>query len=209
MSGSTINSKIQKVFGKVANKIGYQFEVYRSLDYLNPIQTKNFIGYVNAGYSLDDAFEKQKSYSFSLYNLWVDTTNYRPGDIFVNQDKTFTLVANDPIATPSAICSISKLSIYRPTYNATGGFSAKRSQVYTNIPAQIISTSSSSNQGNAAGFTQIKNPIQEWDIWVWLPEGSIKPRDIIVDDAGNDMVITSIEPAGNMGYQLHTMTTKL
>lgn len=209
MSGATINTKVQNIFGKVANKIGYQFEVYRSLDYLKPIQTKNFIGYVNAAYSLDDSFEKQKSYSFNLYNLWVNTLAYKPGDIFVNNDKTFTLVANDPIATPSAICSISKVSIYRPVYTATGGFSAKRSQIYTQIPAQIVSTSSGSNQGNSAGFTQIKNPVQEWDIWVWLPEGSIKPRDVLVDDAGNDMIITSIEPAGNMGYQLHTMTTKI
>lgn len=212
MSGQSINSKLQKAYGKVADKIGFNFSVYRSLDYINPIQPKNYYDTVNLAYSLDTNFTKQQGYSFDLYNLFVDTTKFRPGDIFVSTDltKRFTLVANDPIATPQGIQSINKISIYRPTYNSTGGFSAKRTEIYTYIPAQIMSTSSAQSIGNAAsGMTSIKAPVQEWDIWVWLPIGSIKPRDIITDDMGNDMAITSIEPFGSLGYKLHTQSTKL
>lgn len=211
MSGQSLNLKVQKAFDKVAQKVGYNFLVYRSLDYLNPIQPKNYFSSVNLAYSLDTNFTKQQGYSFNLYNLFVDTTKFKPGDIFVNDSlsKRFTLVANDPIATPQGIQSINKISIYRPTYNSTGGFSAKREEIYTYIPAQIMSTSSTQTQGNASGMTSIKAPIQEWDIWVWLPIGLIKPRDIIVDDMGNDMAITSIEPYDSLGYKLHTQSTKL
>lgn len=211
MSGHALNAKLQKIYGKVANKIGYNFSVYRSLDYINPIQPKNYFDSVDLAYSLDTNFTKQQGYSFNLYNLFVDTTKFQPGDIFVSNDleKRFTLVANDPIATPQGIQSINKISIYRPTYNSTGGFSAKRTEIYTYIPAQIMSTSSMQSQGNATGLTSIKAPIQEWDIWVWLPIGSIKPRDIIVDDLGNDMAIVSIEPYGTLGYKLHTQSTKI
>ena len=211
MSGSSINDKVQRIYGKVGAKVGYPFEVYRSLDYINPIQPRNFIGYCNLAYSLDDKFTKQQGYSFDLYDLFVDTSSYRPGDIFVNNydlNKRFTLVANDPIATPQGIFSNQEISIYRPTYNSTGGFSAKRTEMYSRIPAQVMSTSSSRNQGNAGNLSNIKNPVQEWDIWVWLPEGTIRPRDIIVDNFGNDMAISSIELIGSLGYKLHTTDTK-
>lgn len=211
MPGKSLNSKLQKIYGRVASKVGYTFDSYRSLDYITPIQPRNYITSVDLAFALDDKFSKQQGYTFDLFDLYLDTTIYQPGDIFVCDElnKRFTLVGNDPIATPKGILSTNKISIYRPTYNTTGGFSAKRIEIYTNIPAQILSTGSAQSVGNTGGIgSKISTPLEQWDVWTWLPINSIKPRDLIVDDRGNDMQIVSIEPAGTLGYKLHTMTTK-
>ncbi len=209
MSGAAINSKIQKIYGKVANKVGYSFDVYRSLDYIDPIQPRNYLKTINFAFSLDDKFVKQQGYSFDLFNLWVDTSFAKQGDIFINEElnKRFTLVGNDPIATPQGILSTSLISIYRPTYSSTGGFKPTRTEIFTLVPAQVMSTSSGANTGNTGNLSQIKNVVQEWDIWTWLPVGTIKPHDAIIDDQGNDMTITSIEPS-SLGYKLHCISTK-
>jgi hypothetical protein len=211
MSGSAINAKVQKAYSKLGNKLGYQFAVYRSLDYLNPIQPRNFLKHVNLSFSLDDTFTKQQGYSFDLFDLFADMTTAKKGDIYVNDDlgHRFTLVGNDPIATPKGILSTSRISIYRPVYSTVGGFKPTRTAVFMLVPAQVLSTSSSSATPTTGSITAIKtgNTVQEWDIWTWLPLGSVKPHDVIVDEQGNDMFITSIEPS-DLGYKFHCVSTK-
>ena len=209
MSGASINKKLQKAYGKIGNKLGFKFKLYRSLDYLTPVQTKNYLGEVLLSYATDESFKKPIDASYKQYNLFLDTINLRTGDIFINEElnKTFVLVNKDPIVTPQAIEASHRVTISRPSYTTTGGFKAVNSEVATNIPAAIYETGSGS-EGSAITEVSNKSGVHQWTIWIWLPVNNIKLNDLVVDNNGNESYVTSIE-FSPVGYKIKTQSTKV
>lgn len=209
MSGASINKKLQKAFQKVGNVMGYRFKVYRSVDYLTPIQTKNYFGEHQVGFAVDESFKKPIDASYKQYNLFIDTTKFQTGDIFVNEElgKTFVLVNKDPIITPQAIEASSVVTISRPTYSTSGGFKTESTQVVKDIPAAIYETGSGST-GSAVGEVRNQSGVHQWTMWIWLPINNIKLNDVVTDSNGNKSYIASIE-FSPVGYKIKTQSTKV
>lgn len=210
MSGKSIDKKLNNAYKKVGKILGFPFRLYRSVDYLNPVQDKNFLKSVTLAFSIDESFKKNQDFNFHLYNLYCDGASIEPGDIFENTElnKRFTLVQNDPITVSIAIDSHSSISISRPTYNNTGGFGPKTEVIATSIPATILEIGSAATSGNApSGTTPLKSGVQQWDIWTYLPADLIKINDVITDNAGNKSTVISCQ-YGELGYKIKAVSTK-
>lgn len=208
MAGKSIDKKLNKAFATVGKKLGYKFALYRSVDYLNPIDPKNFVKNVMLAASINENFDKYERYSFELFNLYCDDITVSPGDIFVSEElgKTYTMVQNEAITVPVGIASSSWVTISRPSYNTTGGFSPKVEQIAEQIPAKIIEGKSHSSAGNMTEKTPYKSGINAWDIWFYLDK-DVKINDVIVDSLGNRSTIQSIQKS-DLGWKATCVSTK-
>lgn len=210
MSGTKINNILNRAYDKVGNILGYTFKVYRSVDYITPIQTKNYLKDIRCAFSIDEQFSKMQDYTFNKFHLFTNSNVLQKGDIIVNDElnKTFVLVGKDPIAYPTGIEATSTISINRAIYNATGGFSPKQEEIATNIPASIFEQSSGQEKGALLQPSPMKTGIRQWSIWLYLPHNDIRINDIIEDARGNKSIITSVEYS-EFGYKIKTLSTKV
>lgn len=208
MSGKSIDKILNGAYGKVGNILGFPFKLYRSVDYLDPIQDKNFVKTVKLAFSIDDSFKQQEEFAFKVYSLWINSSQLQPGDIFVSEElgKTFTLVTNDPITVSYGIDSRSKITISRPTYNTTGGFGPKQTVIAENIPCKILEKASLASTGNMTKPTPYKSGIQQWDIWFYL-DAEVKVNDVLLDSDGNTSTIESLQITP-LGWKAKAVSTK-
>lgn len=208
MSGKSIDKKLNNAYKKVGSKLGYDFKLYRSLDYLDPIQDKNYVKTVRLAATIDENFKKNEEFSFKVYQLFCDGFSILPGDIFVNTElsRRFTLVQNEPITVPIGIDSTSHVTISRPVYNNTNGFGAKTVVIAEKIPCKILETSSQPNSGNMSEKTPYKSGIQQWDMWFYLGT-QVKVNDVMVDDQGNRSTIQSVQQTP-LGWKVSGVSTK-
>lgn len=205
MSGKSLNKKLNKAFGKIANAAGFEFKAYRSVDNLAPVQAKNYIGTTKMAYAIDDTFNKSVGYGFSVFNLFMDGSNFQPGDIFVCEEisRRFTLVCNDQMVKPQGVESSGSITINRPAFSTTGAFQATTAEVARDIPATILGVGASTDPVSNAGQSPAKSGIQQWNMWTYLPKDWIKLNDIIVDSNGNRSKVLAIEYS-ELGYKLKT-----
>ena len=208
MSGTSVNGKMQKAFQRIGRKLGYVFKIYRSVDFLTPIQSKNYIGEQHVSFSLDTSFKAPVGSAYKQFNLFLDTGSANLGDIFVSeaQGKTFVLVNKDPIVTPQAIETPHRITISRPGYSTTGAFQSTLVEVAKDIPASIFEVGSA---GQSSTVAEVKNgtAAHQYHIWVYLPQNNLKIDDVIEDQLGNRSRIVSIEYS-SVGYKLTTKSAK-
>lgn len=210
MSGAKINNILNKAYDKIGNVLGYTFNVYRSVDYITPIQTKNYLKDVRCAFSIDENFSKMQDYTFNKFNLFTNSTTLQVGDILVNEelDKTFVLIGKDPIAYPAGIEATSTISINRAIYNATGGFGPKQEEIATNIPASVFEQASGQEKGALLQPSSMKTGHRQWAMWLYVPHNDIRINDIITDVRGNTSIITSVEYS-EFGYKVKSLSTKV
>ena len=208
MSGSAINKKLQKANAKIGKKLGYTFKLYRSVDYLDPVQLKNYLGEQTLSWSTDAAFKKPVNENYQQVNIFLDTMNLQLGDIFVSEElnKKFVLINKDPLVTPQAIEATNTISISRTEYVTTGGLHPELVEVAKNIPAAIFEVGGQS-QTNPQNEAQNKSNTSKFALWCWLPVNNIKLDDVLTDDLGNKSRITSIEYSP-VGYKITAVKVK-
>ena len=208
MSGASINKKLQKANAKIGQKLGYKFKLYRSVDYLDPVQLKNYLGEQVLSWSIDASFKKPVNENYQQVNLFLDTANLQLGDIFVSEElnKRFVLINKDPLVTPQAIEATNTVSISRTEYSTVGGYHPELVEIAKNIPAAIFEVGGQS-QPSAENTGSNKSSISKYALWIWLPVNNIKLDDVLVDNFGNKSRITSIEYSP-VGYKLSAVKVK-
>lgn len=210
MSGASIAKKIAKGYGKVGKKLGYNFTIYRSDDYVQPVQDRNIAGTITCAYTYDKAFEGQPSAAFQPLMLYVNSTNLLEGDVLVNDDAsvTLTLVAKFDIRAPVGIETNQKINISRTSYSTAGGFGPKAEVVYTSVPAKVLQVASKSTSNMQAASSTLSGATPVYSIWTWLPESSkLLPNDTIIFEDETKAIIQSIE-INDLGYHLKVMEVK-
>ena len=210
MSGASIAKKIAKGYGKAGKKLGYKFVLYRSDDYVQPVQDRNIAGEVTCAYSYDKAFEGQPSAAFQPMMLYVNSTNLQEGDILHSDELgvTLTLVAKFDMRAPVGIETNQKVSISRTTYSTTGGFGPKAELVYTDVPAKVLQVASSTTGNMQPAASNLKGAHPVYGVWTWLPEScKLLPNDTIVFADGTKGIIQSIE-INQLGYHLKVLEVK-
>lgn len=213
MSAANINKKISKMSGKVGRKLGYKFEAYRSLDYVDPLDPRNKIynedgsaTKFNMAYSTDSSFKNGPSASFSPQKLYVNSLNLQEGDILVSETGVkITLVAKMDMREPVGIVTDDFIDVSRTVYNTTGGFGPKGEVVYSKVPAKVLQTSTG-GYGGASGLPSgMPDTTPAYQVWVWFPDNKpLLTNDTIVFSSGKKAVIKSIEN-NDLGYKLTVM----
>lgn len=213
MSGASIAKKVAKAFGKAGKKLGYNFAVYRSDDYLQPVQDRNIQFNVIAGYTFDYGYAQGPSASFSPMKLFADATLMKEGDILfcedVGTDKdtplpcTLTLVAKFDIRAPIVIETNDKLNVSRTVYRDDGdGFGPKGQIVFSDVPCKVLQVGSASSSSLQPAASQLKGATRVYDVWVWFPaDKPMEPADSVIFSNGVKGIIQSIE-LNDLGYKL-------
>ena len=209
MSGKSTNKKMQNAFQRVGKALGFDFKVYRALDHLTPIQTKNYIVTKKVGAAPDTSFQQPVGSSYKQVNLFTNTEDLKTGDILVNEElgKVYVLVNKDPIVAPQAIETTDKLTFSRPGYTTAGSFAAGLQEFAKDIPAAIYGVDTVANP-SVVGEVKNASGNNIYSIWVWLPQNFLKINDTITDSYGNKSLITSIEYSP-VGYKLSAKSIKV
>jgi hypothetical protein len=209
MSGTSVNKQLQKAYQRIGSKLGSKFDVYRSVDYLDPVQPKNFLKTVDLSFAFDTTFDKPQTASFNQLNLYVDATDLQAGDIFVNAEgRTITLVNKELMLRNQGVDSTHKITISRPAYGTKtdGTYGTSSLEVARNIPAQTIEITSRPERGMLE-HSRIVGGVHQYNFWCWLPEHTLKLNDTIIDLNGVKTLIHSLEYS-DIGYKITTMAGK-
>ena len=189
MSGASIQKKLNKAYGKVARKIGFQADVYRiSQDYRNPIDDQNWLESKPFSVSQNDKYSAPVG--SNLWLAWIDPNlsvqyQLQVGDIveIAETQQVYYIIDMHPIHPFRALECNSTISISSLKEYADDGEGWQPSsdvEFVTNMPAWVQQSGSSSIDG---GFIPARSALSEdspvYTIQLWMPEGSIKPNDIV------------------------------
>lgn len=209
MSGRAIDKKLNKAYAKIGKKIGYDFKLYRSVDYLDPIQEKNFVKIVNLAASVDENFKKQTDFNFHLFQLFCDSSDIQLGDIFVSEElgKRYTFVQKEAITVPIGIESNQHITISRPGYQTINGTMRPGLVEYAQkIPCKIIESTSAPSSGNMSEKIPGKTGIPQYEIWFYLDK-EVRVNDQVIDSYGNKSNLQSVQRTP-LGWKASALSVK-
>lgn len=209
MSGRAIDKKLNKAYAKLGKRLGYDFKLYRSVDYLDPIQEKNFVGTVSLAATIDENFKKQTDFNFHLFQLFCDSKDIQIGDIFVSDElgKRYTFVQKESITVPIGIESNQHITISRPAHVTINGTLRPSLVEYAqNIPCKILESTSAPSAGNMTEKTPGKSGIPQYEFWFYLDK-EVKVNDQIVDSYGNKSNIQSVQRTP-LGWKASSLSIK-
>lgn len=202
MSAASIQKKLHKAYGKVAKKLGFQSDIYRvSQSYLNPINTNNWIYNAKVSFSQDVKFGAPVG--SNVFLAWIDATldtnfNLRVGDIVSDQEtgRVYYIIDMYPLHPIRALETNTTITIARSGEYATSQTGqwgvSEYNAVASNLPAWV---SVSGSQAIDGGFVPARTPIVQsndvYNVQLWMPEGSIKPNDVIVLKDETELVVTT------------------
>jgi hypothetical protein len=210
MSGPLLKKRINLVNAKIARRLGFPAKLYRSSDYIHPVQPSNIVATPSLSWSVAKDFTTPGGLSFNQFNIYVDSA-IKVGDVVQceSENRTFVIVDIGPLSVPQGFAVTTYFSIYRPAYTPGTEFKATRSLIYQDVPAtRIGSTSTEIRMASATQHVMTSNPQSNWDVYCWLPEDSIKAHDIFIDDHGDEALVKSISYS-EVGYKITVQSTKI
>ena len=200
MSAASIQKKLNKAYGKVARKLGFESDIYRVDDtYDNPIDTTNWIYNVKASFSQDSTYSAPVG--SNVWLAWIDATldttfDLRVGDIIVDREtaRVYYMIDMHPLHPYRALETNTTISISTNTKYGDAGFGWSQSQTdaVTDVPAWVsISGARSIDGGFVPARTATVQSSNQYSIQLWMPEGSIKPNDQITLRDGTELTVTA------------------
>lgn len=189
MSGASIQKKLNKAYGKVASKVGFPSDVYRvSQEYSNPIDDQNWLESTQFSVSQNDRYNAPVG--SNLWLAWINPTlniqhDLQVGDIIesVELQQVFYIIDMHPLHPFRALECNSTISIATSGgYGDTNGEwgQSKLTPVATNMPAWVKQSGAASIDGGfVPARTALTSGVSSFTIQLWMPEGSIKPNDVV------------------------------
>ncbi|MCC3246682.1 hypothetical protein LG047_15380 [Methylocystis sp. WRRC1] len=214
MDGAKAQAKIWRGYGKAALRLGTSFSVYRATNWINPIQALNLRTTILASFtpSSTDQFGYGKSLKPEDYlrNGLFDATDLLPRDILKGDKGTFYIAALEPLLPPTCVRCDRTISLRRQAAQTPqigeapyGGVSiAGETALASGVPAAILKASASTRPkgllpSDAPGPTGFQ-------IFVPLPKGAVRDRDVIADDEGYRYHVSDAQWTLN-GYRLEAI----
>lgn len=199
MSGASVQKKLDKAYGKVARKIGFPADVYRvSQDFIEPIHDQNWLE--SKPFSVSQNNKYDAPVGSNLWLAWIDPNlsvqyQLQVGDIVesVETQQVFYIIDMHPIHPFRALecnstISISTLQEY--TDSGEGWAPSALTQFVKDMPAWVQQSGSTSLDG---GFVPARSALGSdapiYTIQLWMPEGSIKPNDIVRLKDGSELQV--------------------
>jgi hypothetical protein len=120
VDSATLQARIYKGYGKAAIRIGPTYSQYRSASSVNPIQSANLLGTLNASFNINGAYTGQTKANQLYWQIIADATGFQIGDYLVGP-ATYCVLTLDSILPPIALRCTQTLSFFRPTINQGAG----------------------------------------------------------------------------------------
>jgi len=143
MSAKSIQNKIDKAHKKIAKTLGYQFQVYRSLDDMNPLDDRNNCATVNATFTLSDTYTQTISWEVPIWTVYTDPVQVEQGDYLYNGEHCYIIISRLPHLPVLAIQADDRIDIRTIGYGDGGaGFGpAQGSYIARTVPCYISTDS--------------------------------------------------------------------
>lgn len=191
---SSIQKKLYKGYGKVANKLGEEYEIFRSLATSDPLTDDSYIDTKKVAFSQDNGFSKPHRTGVSIWTCWIDGRlddlfDIQQGDYLKALDSgAIYLIASAQLHLPvEAIKMLSTLSVTNGNgYSDTGtGFGPTETDVVTDVPCYIEQTGSGAESAGYVPNGDLAGVEASWTIYLHDPESLIKNGFIVTDSEGN------------------------
>lgn len=200
MSAASIQKKLNKAYGKVGRKLGFESDIYRvSQSYDTPINTQNWIYNIKASFSQDNKFSAPVG--SNVWLAWIDATldntfDLKVGDIVADREtgRVYYMMDMHPLHPFRALETNTTIGLSTTTmYSDTGdGWGQDQTVTLTNIPAWVSTTGSRSIDGGfVPARTAMSQSSDQYTIQLWMPEGSIATNDAITLRDGTQLTVTS------------------
>lgn len=212
MMPTAIQKKLWKGYGKVAKKLGKDYDVYRTTDFsASAIQNNNWITTSKASFALNDSFSNAHQFGVPIFQVYIDGNldaifDLKAGDILRhdNDNETYYIAALQDHLPIKAILAPNRIDVQRASYGDTGnGFGPSDSEVLKGIPCNIQSAGTGTGMSYVAAPSTVSEGIQKYNIFCHATQGTINPRDIVVDENGNRSEV-KVAFFTDMGYKLVT-----
>lgn len=197
----SIQNKLDKAYGRVANTLGREFEIYRPVDISNPLQASNWIFTQNVSFSKDEKYSTTAKSGMSIWNAWLDGRldnlfNLKNGDVLHSSlnNETYIVVGMEPHLTHQAIKANDRITIERSGSDGYGnadgtGFApgnvSAGSIIATDVPCQILQPSSYGTSGYIPTLTNSEDAIPNFEIYMFDTSNEVAIRDKLTDQNGN------------------------
>lgn len=176
-----IQKKLYKAYGKVAKKLGEQYEVYRPNPFVLQLTTANYIDTKYVSFSSDDSYSSNGD--SKSRKLWIDGRlndlfNIQSGDYLINTETSEALIVSKQdlnLPLEAIECNARILIQQTSAYSDTGsGWSAQPTTVAQNLPARVRAQGDTAIDG---GFIPARTSYEAshntYEIHLALPEGTI------------------------------------
>lgn len=143
MSAISIQKKIDKAHKKIAAKLGYSYDLYRSLSDVNPLDDRNAFAKVNATFTLSDTYTSTLSDGTPIWTCYTDSVQVEMGDYLYDGTHCFIIISRLPHLPVLAIQADDRIDLRVIGYGDAGsGFGpAQGGYLAKNLPAYISTAS--------------------------------------------------------------------
>jgi hypothetical protein len=206
-----IQNRIYYGYGKAAQRLGLQFDVYRSATPINPIQGTNIISNGYASFNVSWSYMSANKYGNVVWQTVIDAnslsdggTDAKVGDYLKGFDlrgkpQTFLIIAEQlQLPILSVECN-HIVTITRATQDATQGFSNNYSG-YLPVTAETLASGLPVSlyymQYGQNNKMKLPTDTRLPQLWMYAPNlGGVvyKNRDEVIDEENNRYVISMAE----------------
>ncbi len=152
MTAQSIQTKIDKAHKKIAQKLGYDYSVYRPLNDVSPLDERNMFANVKATFTLNDTYTKTIGWEVPIWTVYTDPYQLLQGDFLSDGTRTFFILSRLPHLPVLAIETPDTVDIKTVGYGNSGtGFAPAQSTLIARSVPAFISTSSTNYSGSSPG----------------------------------------------------------
>jgi hypothetical protein len=185
MSGPSLLKTLNNAFGTIGKVVGFQCELYRPDNFMNPLQERNFIGFIKASTTPDDSFSQHGIDELAKYKVYANASNLQVGDILRNplMASVYIVIAKEELRPCTAVLTTNLVNVLRPSLT-----SGDRKTIFTaiaeNVPAAVKVVGASQTPGALQGMgSNMSSSNSELEVWTWTTPGTFKLNDVIEFDS--------------------------
>lgn len=180
MSGKSIQNTLNRAFNAVGRILGWQFNVYRPVNWLMPVQDANFAGSYTVSASPDESFAAEID-ELSKFKLYVNSERIEEGDILhsAELDRTYIVFSKLELRPSIGVLCSDRMKVLRPTL-VEGDKPRGFEELGFEIPIAIKITGTTSTDGALKITSSTLNTgSSNIEVWTWLPPDFIHINDVI------------------------------
>lgn len=208
MDGLKLQGKVYYGYAQSAKRIGLEFQQYRPVDALAPIEGGSLIGSLLASFNAQDMkYGKANAYGKPVWFCLADGRVMQVGDYLIRGASAFFIAAMQPLLPILAVECNRVLSFFRPQQQAGVGAAGYGGNTMENQVAIGSGLPASVLQGTKGERNEVGMPgdvkVPWWAILIPSLPGNVQLRtdDVVIDENGRRYVLASCEQT-DLGWRL-------
>ena len=210
MDGTKVQNKIYYGYGKAALRLGLSFDIYRSVDGIEPLKIANKIGSILVSPTVNWNYTAYRKYDANDWILIVDGRSIHVGDYLVGRN-TFFVAAMQHLMPIMGVKCDRKITIRRPkSVGDKGNIGYSRYEAITAATFDIIAKDCPCNfiKGSRGDTNPVKLATDAKAPWftMYLPKLGqfLKVGDIVVDEYKQEYVVSTNELT-ELGWRINLL----